>query len=330
MSNFLMKSKDMFFDDPVKYGYFQKVFDRISRMSTAKNYYRADLFNIEEILSISEMSSFVNGSHFRDEFTQYIKDVVAYYTPKLHHYGGLPGNWEGFAFGRNAQWAPYGYFVVNLCNRQLRLDRGNVERQCVCAKNTGAIATYSVVSLNYDLVLESVCEFAGAHFQLEAAMHFLGPGEQGEGPRLAKLHGSVGDGTIVPPTWSKGSHPEIVPAWRAALEELRRANSIRFLGYSLPAADTYVRYLLKAAALDAPHLKGIDVVCWDPSGAVRAQYDDFITFANYRFVNGTTQHYLKALGDFSINQSGGLGPHWSRLEGAHEAFMASAASPGVA
>jgi NAD-dependent SIR2 family protein deacetylase len=52
MSNFYFKSQDMFLTDPEKYGHFKDVFDTIRDMSIIKNYYDANLFNIEEILSV--------------------------------------------------------------------------------------------------------------------------------------------------------------------------------------------------------------------------------------------------------------------------------------
>lgn len=324
MSNFLVKSKDMYFADRERYGYFDKVFERIRRMSIAKNYYRADLFNIEEILSISEMSSFVHGRDFRDDFLEYIKHVVAYYTPPLEHYGTLPSNWEGFAFGKDQRWTPYGYFVTNLCNVKLVREDGLKMSGYACVANDDLKATYSVVSLNYDLVLEGVCNFLGTHFRVDTPALFCRETDSETGTRLAKLHGSLDIGTIVPPTWSKGSHPQIIPAWRMALEELRSANHIRFIGYSLPAADAYVRYLLKAAAVDAPHLKSIDVICSDPSGSARAQYDGFITFANYRFVDGTTEAYLQKLTELTLGRDHRAGHPWRRLERSHAAFMEKA------
>jgi hypothetical protein len=327
MSNFLVKSKDMYFDDPGRYGYFEKVLDRIQRMSIVKNYYRADLFNIEEILSISEMSSFVHGHQFRNEFIQYIKDVIEYYTPDIQHYGQLPSNWQGFAFGNDQRWTAYGYFVTNLCNVRLGTAETKQGTVYTCSRNDDIKAHYAVVSLNYDLVLEKVCAFVNKHFRMDAPMGFCGGDADGDGTILAKLHGSLDVGAIVPPTWSKGSHPEIVPAWRRALEELRAANHIRFIGYSLPAADAYVRYLLKAAAIDAPHLKTVDVICWDPTGSARAQYDEFITFANYRFVSGKTQDYLKVLSDLTLGREHRFGHPWRRLEKSHEAFMQE---PGAA
>jgi hypothetical protein len=96
----------------------------------------------------------------------------------------------------------------------------------------------------------------------------------------------------VPPTWNKALHPESIPAWRRAFKILKEANHIRIIGYSLPTADSYVKYLLKAAAIEAPHLKSIDVLCLDGDGKVKSRFDEFITFYKYRFVNGSALDYL--------------------------------------
>ena len=62
MNNFLVKSKDLYFKDKSKYAYFDEVFNLIDEMSVSKNYYNTDLLNIEEILSILEMQSFLEES----------------------------------------------------------------------------------------------------------------------------------------------------------------------------------------------------------------------------------------------------------------------------
>ena len=49
MRNFLIKSKDMFAQEPNRYKSFAKVFELIRDMNVAKSYYEADLFNIEDI-----------------------------------------------------------------------------------------------------------------------------------------------------------------------------------------------------------------------------------------------------------------------------------------
>jgi len=42
MSNFLMKSKDVYFANPERFKHFSDVFDMINAMSVSKNYYHTD------------------------------------------------------------------------------------------------------------------------------------------------------------------------------------------------------------------------------------------------------------------------------------------------
>ena len=67
-NNFLIKSKDLYFTDHNKYDYFKSVFNTIEELSVCKNYFNADLFNIEEILSILEMGSFLDGKKMKKDF----------------------------------------------------------------------------------------------------------------------------------------------------------------------------------------------------------------------------------------------------------------------
>jgi hypothetical protein len=90
-----------------------------------------------------------------------------------------------------------------------------------------------------------------------------------------------------------------------------------------------VKYLLKAAAVKASHLKRIDVICLDSGGRVKQRYDELITFVRYRFVNARVEDYL----DFHSERL--LGPEGptlrpdplicDKLEVAHEAFFEKAA-----
>lgn len=116
-----------------------------------------------------------------------------------------------------------------------------------------------------------------------------------EFPVLAKLHGSINTGTIIPPTWNKGlNHAEIILAWKLAYKLLMQANHIRIIGYSLPETDSYIKYLLRAAVVHAPHLKTIDVLCLDPNDStIKKRYNDFILFKNYRFLSANVEDYLK-------------------------------------
>jgi len=83
MSNFLMKSKDMYFSDRERFGTFKDVFDAIEEVSFTKNYFDANLFNIEEILSILEMQELVESGRLKRGFVHYILDVIKHYTPPV-------------------------------------------------------------------------------------------------------------------------------------------------------------------------------------------------------------------------------------------------------
>lgn len=318
MSEFLMKSKDMYAADAQRYAHFDSIFREIQRMSVAKNYYATDLYNIEEILSLLEIRDFVEGRRFADEFRKYIVDVVEHYTPPFRGAENLPSNWPGLVFGKDSPWREYGYFVMNLFGLQISKD--DLSPTNLRCKRVKPRAKYSVVSLNYDLVLETIAEYLHASNSDTKPIAFS-TDVAGDPPILCKLHGSVDSGTIVPPTWSKGTHSDIIPTWKVALSVLERANHIRVIGYSLPTADTYVRYLLRAAALTAPHLKQFDVLCLDPHGDVKQRYDDFIDFPRYRFRSASVSEYFAKMMDLSFKGYHGK-PGWHQtLEDAHEQFF---------
>jgi len=95
MRDFLLKSKDMFATDPRHYASSRKVFALIDQMGSIQSYYQANLFNIEEILSILEMDQQVAGKRSR-RFAKYIADVIRFYTPPdpTADPPRFPGNWH--------------------------------------------------------------------------------------------------------------------------------------------------------------------------------------------------------------------------------------------
>jgi hypothetical protein len=103
------------------------------------------------------------------------------------------------------------------------------------------------------------------------------------------------------------------------MHALENANHLRIIGYSLPLADSYVRYLLKTATLNAPNFKQIDVICLDPDGTVRSRYKEFIMHPNFRFVSAKTEEYLTELLDISFRVH--TGNWYNKLEEAHESFF---------
>ena len=324
MSNFFTKSKDMYYENPSRYPHFKSVFDTIQEMSVIKNYYSTDLFNIEEILSILEMGEYLQGSQLKENFLKYIIDVINHSTPSIENFpaGKLPGNWDTFLFGsgqlgNQPLWESYGRFVGNLCNLALTESRHGFHgsySDIICEPISDAKAEYSIVTLNYDVIPESVVQFLKSNYSNANA-----------NLPVAKLHGSVDTRVIVPPTWSKGVNKQIVPAWEQAFQYLSAANHIRIIGYSLPTTDAYVKYLLKSAVIKANHLKRIDVICLDDNRqAARQRYDDFIPFAYYRFANANVTEYLDIIRSNSTVSDGSAqarGVRLDKLERGHESFF---------
>lgn len=331
MGNFLFKSKDLYFSDVEKYKHFEQVFNVINRLSVTKNYYDSDLFNIEEILSVIEMNQFLDGSRLDVDFIDYIKDVIRHYTPEYPSIGGnLPGNWEEWLFGKSQTLSLYGYFVSSLMGLKFERRKSNkiVTMRAfdfTANKEVQPETRYSVLSLNYDMVLENVAEAINDQYISESEIKFNKDSYDStwDSTHLSKLHGCLSNAEIVPPTWAKGTHESIVPIWKNAFSILRQANHIRFVGYSLPVADSYIKYLLKASVIETPHLKSIDVICLDGDGAAKSRYDDFFEFSNYRFKNGSVIDYLNELKE-QVNMIENRKQNCvstAYLEAAHEEFF---------
>lgn len=319
--DFLFRSKDQFARDTETYRHFSHVFSTLDDLAATKNYFAADLFNIEEVLSLLEMRDALGGDESTDEVQQYLKDVITYYTPEIvyGHDGVMPGNWHDWVFG-DAPFREFGSFVASLLGVQIERTGGHGGAGLMAVRMSGPETKYDVVSLNYDLVLERFVEYIQEHFALSGGFNrtpdSTSSPHDANAPLLAKLHGSA-DGTVIPPTWSKALRPEIAEAWRAAFAILQAANHLRIVGYSLPANDTYVRYLLKAAVLGSSNLKSLDVICLDSDGSVERRFSEFIDFPYYRFFNLDVREYLRANLNALPKGAATEGRRFDRLELGH-------------
>ena len=177
-------------------------------------------------------------------------------------------------------------------------------------KNSEPKENYSVITFNYDLVLENIASYI-EKISTVKVFRFLRPGDRKikDLPYLVKLHGSIDNQTIVPPTWNKSFSPEIELEWKKAFSLIASANHIRFIGYSLPGSDAYARYLFKASILKSENLKSIEVICFDETGNVEKNYNDFITWnsSNYRFFGSKVENFFQYIG------GGGLGEAHNRF-----------------
>lgn len=323
VSNLLTVSKDMYEGAPDKYGHFLKVFELVRQLHAGKSSFSMDLTNIEEILSLLEVEEFAGSGKNRDNVIDYLRDVVTGPLRPMIKGNAAQASWKSSFLSEDSVWAAYCVFVANLAGCSFRFGAdGTIQRSAVVGS-----AVYSVISLNYDGVLETAARRIAETSGGEAPVGFevVTSKRRGNGVQLIKLHGSADDRTIVAPTWNKGGRTDLSPAWNAALEVLTGANYIRFLGYSLPESDAYVRYLLKAAGAHAFNLKGVDVICLDPDWGdhqypVRNRYRSFMKLP-FRFASADLEEYLGRLFRVSVNDGTRPNDFGPILETTHEAFM---------
>ncbi|RAK04008.1 SIR2-like protein [Halanaerobium saccharolyticum] len=295
MSNFLSKSKDMYFNTDGEYDYFDEVFKLIERMSYIKNYYNSNLFNIEEILSILEMRNFLNDDQDKKMFINYISDVIEYYTPTINSRSLPDKNFHHAIMGsKDKIHNTYGNFIVSIFNLIFKNEGVKSYKT-----NSDSNYNYSIISLNYDRVIENYVDHLSKVYDPKDDLKIITSLEEyNNSPSqlpLCKLHGCVELGNIIPPTWNKTSNDKLLKTWQLADKLLSEANHIRILGYSLPVTDSYIIYLLKSSILDCDHLKSIDVITLDKNKQTKSNYDQFIDFANYRFKNANIVDYFQMI-----------------------------------
>jgi hypothetical protein len=290
---FITKSKDIYATNTEKFPHFEQVFRKMSSLAQIQTYYNAEMLNIEEILSILEIHENLGTSSIRNEYIKYIVDVIKYYTPEI----SPPADKDkADCFNKllGGRWSKYSQFILSLHNAEV-----TIQGRLISLKHRQDPSTlYGVISLNYDLVLESVCDYVSDNF-FESSLKFHTDGPTSlapfstEGVYLAKLHGSINKPeTIIPPTWRKTINNAIEKQWKIAFNLLSEANHIRILGYSLPISDSYIKYLLKSAVSYEQNLKSFDVITLDSDGKTKSRYEEFVCFDQFRFVNTRIETYL--------------------------------------
>ncbi len=318
MADFLQKAKDQYYGDRKRFNHFGQVLETINSLHVANSYYATDLFNIEDILSILDLKGRLAGVGDEKEFRRFIADVITFHTPPLHT-ASTTQRWDTLLFWERP-WCDYGPFVASLLGYEFVREAGLENQQpkkddYVCRAAESLDVSYAVVTLNYDAVLETAVSKVNATYGLKNTLARVA-GKVGV--PLAKLHGSIDSDDIVPPIWSKSLTPlSIRQSWQVAYELLKAANEIRIIGYSLPESDAYVRYLLRAAVIDTPNLKRIDVLCKDNGDKeIERRYRGFVTFRHFKFNGTTTETYLRNLSANLAQWPQRIGP--DLLEDAHK------------
>ncbi|MDM7912279.1 MAG: SIR2 family protein [Methanotrichaceae archaeon] len=150
--------------------------------------------------------------------------------------------------------------------------------------------TDTVITFNYDLVLENALKWRGVRpdYCLDAKDYTDATRPTIAAPRVIKVHGSVnwddrgrlgttvvdepnelialpnGRPMLIPPTWAKGSQTRLSRMlWYNSVEAIQKAHRIVIIGYSMPQTDLYFKYLLAAGLQNNVSLRRFSVI--DPS-----------------------------------------------------------------
>lgn len=273
ISNFLFQAKNQFARDHERFKHFSRTFEYIDSLAKAKNFLSVDLFNIEEIFSIASTHALLGEDpEFLEKF---IKDVISFHTPEFFADCDLADRKKVGQLLLSKQEVECLYLRFIGCAMGLYFSKDSGSIQKVKKPSTN----YKFITLNYDLLIERAVDFlrkAGAH---------------SPELKIAKLHGSV-ESAIVPPSWSKQIGENLKENWRRAAEWLRDANEIRFLGYSFPTTDVYVKHLLAAALIESSNLQQIDVITLDADNMTEGRFNQLFRFPRYRFVSFNLKEYL--------------------------------------
>jgi hypothetical protein len=80
---------------------------------------------------------------------------------------------------------------------------------------------------------------------------------------------------LIPPSWDKSEYREIMrPIWAKAVKELKLASRICVIGYSMPEADSFFKYLLALALSENHNLYKFIVVDRNPK--IAARYEELL------------------------------------------------------
>jgi hypothetical protein len=305
MNDFYLTSKDIYSKlDPISKKSFDKIYRFWDEYSSAKHYLTIDFFNIEELLSIIEMHNFLNGNKkLSSDLILFIKKVIELKTPDI--------------LSDKEKYEVYERFIKNIF--------GIYEDQGFASKTKEQ--DNSIISLNYDLLIENVLEKYNRYNENNMMKVFniyrnfyIDYGENISPVNffinnnfktiisLAKIHGSINfeNNLIIPPTWNKTNHPRISGIWKLAYRLLMEANNIYFIGYSLPITDNYIKYLLVNAIKESTNLKTIKIINPDDNqNTVQKRYEDF--FDKNLKVNGMISFESKKFEDW-VNENFPLQP----------------------
>ncbi|MDP8239670.1 MAG: hypothetical protein P9X24_11325 [Candidatus Hatepunaea meridiana] len=326
MSNFIRKSKDIYKSNPKEYGYFEEVYDEINKMGITLNYMNHDLDNIENVLSFLEMKSKLeNNNKSITLFRSFIANVVNSFTPDFGRFTGkTQTKWGAELYNRLGDKAHHCRFIANLLPIQYIKKPGRDSKVIQMIELNDKEADYSIITLNYDLVIENIIDYLKKSFWgLNIEIDLTKTDSSNVNLPYVKLHGTAEfPKTIVPPTWNKMYMDNLGDEWITSYELLKNAESIRILGYSLPDTDSYIKYLITNSFAKIFNLKEIHVICKDDgNNSVKKRYESMFKSNYLKFINADIIDYFIKLTHQAEGDRESRVVKWDNLELVHRQFF---------
>jgi hypothetical protein len=252
-----------------------------------------DLENIEELFSLATAS---RGDHLSDETILSIAATIEYaqskITPRTRNVTLMADQNPT----PRAHWTPGSHMKIDdKSGRSYEIPIYDALVGLMCGYVSGdSKATNTIISFNYDLVVEGALSKLGLDFGYgfanKAADYKVQAGQGREGAtKLLKIHGSVNwayPGQVgksltvfpsmtevladklvpflVPPSWKKQFIESLTGIWDSAVNAIAHATRIVVIGYSMPTSDTHFKYLIAAGLQRNASLRSITVIDNNP------------------------------------------------------------------
>ncbi|PJZ59678.1 SIR2 family protein [Leptospira adleri] len=299
MQNFVTRSKDLYASNTSKYKTFENVYYLMDQLDSIRRYLNIDLQNIESVLSVLEMEQWLGDNDSEIVlYKEYIKTVIKestheIYVPNSRKEQSLITGRVTLAESANAVLGKnYTYLIAFICcifaiDIRFNFSQHSIIESVSFQYKDSQLSKNSIVTFNYDLTIEKIFDYMMSNGLDIKKSEFLLENN------VVKIHGSI-DTDIILPSWSKGKDEDFREIWIKASQEIRDANHIIFLGFSMPQSDSYLKYFIGSALKKCFNLKSISSITLDDDGNTMERYQDmFKNFNNFQFSNMNLSDYFK-------------------------------------
>jgi hypothetical protein len=270
--------------------------------ASASSKIHLDLENIETILSLAAATDqFKTNGTLSTSFVaaEFISNAIA---STLEHYQNTYQGNPSISVG-DVAYNFYDFAALVMAGKLGKLNDQRGQRNTIITFNYDTLVERSLIkhNVNYSYGLDVANEKG-------IRSHLLEKKAEEDDVRILKLHGSINwspgglfdsyselmknpyndnlvpKPIILPPWWKKDPSKEISVVWNRALDRLRTATRIIFIGYSCPPSDQYMRYLLGAGLNNNISLSSVYVINTDQEAHQAVQSLFSKTFRNVKQV----------------------------------------------